>query len=62
MRAGKVVPSFLSVTKPISSCFHCKPSPKRSFARSSTLNVACEISGPMPSPGRTRMSIEEASS
>ena len=55
--SGSVEPRFCSAAMPISCMSHSSPSLNFAFARSSTASVACVISGPMPSPGRTRIFI-----
>src|SRR5712671_1800348 len=55
--SGSVVPFFASVFRPAPSDWNSSPSLKTEFAFCSTASVAAVISGPMPSPGRTRMFI-----
>jgi hypothetical protein len=53
--SGRVEPRFFSATMPISSMRHSSPSAYFVLARSRTSSVASVISGPMPSPGSTRI-------
>src|SRR5688572_21693445 len=55
--SGSVDPRALIVFSPMSIICHSSPSLNFALARSSTASVASVISGPMPSPGSTRISM-----